>query len=172
MIDPAQPCVHASWYGNLHYLIAYPWILIVLMLTSAVCGTVIGHERRARRKPVGARTVTLICLGSTLFTVSSILISNSAGADPGRIAAQVVTGVGFLGAGTILHTRGRVKGLTTAATIWVAAAMGVLIGAGYAVPAVGSSFFVVAVLRFHERKQAARPARPPAPTSEPPAGPV
>lgn len=169
MIASATSSAHAVWYGNLHCLISYPWILMVLMLTSAVCGAIIGHERRARNKPVGTRTVTLICLGSTLFTVSSILIAGSSEADPGRIAAQVVTGVGFLGAGTILHTRGRVKGLTTAATIWVAAAMGVLIGAGYAVPGLALSLFVIVVLQLHERKNPTH--RPPCPPGHPPAPP-
>jgi putative Mg2+ transporter-C (MgtC) family protein len=106
----------------------------ILILCSIVCGTLIGLERRARHKPAGLRTVTLICVGSTIFTLASILIASDPvrGGDPGRIAAQVVTGIGFLGAGAIIRERGQVMGLTTGATIWVTAAIGVLIGAGYA----------------------------------------
>lgn len=153
MVDPSQAAAHATWYGNLHYLIAYPWIVFVLVLASALCGTIIGQERRSRRKPAGMRTVTLICMGSTLFTIVSMLLPGAGAGDPSRIAAQVVTGIGFLGAGTILHTRERVKGLTTAATIWVVAAIGLLIGAGYAVPAIVLSIFVVMLLSYHERAE-------------------
>ncbi|HOA73840.1 MAG TPA: MgtC/SapB family protein [Phycisphaerae bacterium] len=141
---------HATWYGNLHEVLDYPWIIFVLVLTSLVPGWLIGIERRSRGKPVGIRTVTLICMGSAIFTLVSILISRKEGdADPGRIAAQVVSGIGFLGAGAILHSKNRVRGLTTAATIWVVAAIGVLIGAGYAFPAVIISIFVVVLLRLH-----------------------
>lgn len=162
---------HATWYGNLHIFVPYPWILFILIGASTVCGTLIGQERRSRHKPVGMRTVTLICLGSTIFTLVSILMSRSAEADPGRIAAQVVTGIGFLGAGTILHTSGQVKGLTTAATIWAVAAIGVLIGAGYVIPGIGISLFVLALLRVHsqseDRARRARDRMNEPPPSEP-----
>jgi putative Mg2+ transporter-C (MgtC) family protein len=144
---------HASWYGNLHEVLAYPWVVIVLVLAAAICGSIVGMERKSRRKPVGMRTITLICMGSAIFTIVSVFISRAEGADPGRIAAQVVTGIGFLGAGTILHSQERVRGLTTAATIWVVAAIGVLIGAGYAVPAIMLSVFVVGLLRLHTESE-------------------
>jgi putative Mg2+ transporter-C (MgtC) family protein len=159
---------HATWYGNLHEVLDYPWIVFVLVLASMVPGSLIGIERKARGKPVGVRTITLICMGSTIFTLVSILISKDVGADPGRVAAQVVTGIGFLGAGAILHSKQRVRGLTTAATIWVVAAMGVLIGAGYAVPAVVISVVVVLLLRVHSesvvrarREPKKKPSQPP-----------
>lgn len=101
------------------------------MLVSLVCGAAVGAERERQDKPAGLRTVTLICLGSTIFTLLSF-DGAFGGADPSRIAAQVVTGVGFLGAGAIIRERGSIVGLTTAATIWVVAAIGMVVGAGYA----------------------------------------
>lgn len=151
--ETTQAGAQAIWYGNLHVFVPYPWILFILVAASAACGTVIGQERRSRHKPVGMRTVTLICLGSTIFTLVSILMAQTTGADPGRIAAQVVTGIGFLGAGTIIHAGGQVKGLTTAATIWVVAAIGLMIGAGYVIPALGISIFVWALLRVHSQSE-------------------
>lgn len=144
---------HSSWYGNLHEVLGYPWNVIALILAAVICGSIVGIERKARRKPVGMRTITLICMGSAIFTIVSIFISRGENADPGRIAAQVVTGIGFLGAGTILRSHERVRGLTTAATIWVVAAIGVLIGAGYAIPAIFLSLFVVGLLQLHSESE-------------------
>ena len=135
-----------SFTGNLHDVLPQPYAGAVLVLCSIVCGTVLGLERRARHKPAGLRTVILICVGSTVFTLVSVLVATDAGSDPGRIAAQVVTGVGFLGAGAIIRERGQVVGLTTAATIWVVAAIGVLVGAGYAAGGVGVALLVLVTL--------------------------
>jgi putative Mg2+ transporter-C (MgtC) family protein len=101
---------------------------------AILCGGVIGVERERRGKPAGFRTNILICLGSTLYMLLGELLlasQKTPGLDPTRLAAQVVSGIGFLGAGTILHSRGAVTGLTSAATIWVVAAIGLLIGAGF-----------------------------------------
>ena len=98
------------------------------------CGALIGIERERKGKPAGFRTNTLICLGSTLYMLVSEFVFAKMGVtntDPTRIAAQVVTGIGFLGAGTIIQSRGTITGLTSAATIWVVAAIGLLIGAGF-----------------------------------------
>jgi putative Mg2+ transporter-C (MgtC) family protein len=92
------------------------------------------------------RTNILICVGSTLFTVLSVKLSAGIG-DPGRIAAQVLTGVGFIGAGTILHTRGSVTGLTSAATIWVVAAIGMALGASAYSEALGTTLLVMLILK-------------------------
>ena len=100
------------------------------LLIAVIAGGGIGLEREFARKPAGLRTNILICLGATLLMDLSIGITSGNAGDPGRIAAQVVTGVGFLGAGTILHTRGTITGLTSAATIWVVAAIGLTVGAG------------------------------------------
>jgi putative Mg2+ transporter-C (MgtC) family protein len=91
--------------------------LIVRLLLAAVLGAAIGLEREARQKEAGLRTNTLIAMGAALFTLSSIDLGSRAGGDPSRVASQIVTGIGFLGAGAILHTRGTITGLTTAATM-------------------------------------------------------
>jgi putative Mg2+ transporter-C (MgtC) family protein len=106
-----------------------PYDLVLRLLLAAGLGAAIGLEREFRRKPAGLRTNILIALGSALFTVMSIEFSGTGG-TPDRIAAQIVTGVGFLGAGAIMRDRGTVHGMTTATTIWVNAAVGTAAGAG------------------------------------------
>jgi putative Mg2+ transporter-C (MgtC) family protein len=120
--------------------------LLGALTLSVLLGGAVGLERELRGKPAGLRTNILICVGATLFTQLSIVVSGGDG-DPGRIAAQIVTGVGFLGAGTILHTRGTVQGLTSAATIWLVAAIGVAVGAGALFEATGATLLVLVVLR-------------------------
>jgi len=134
------------YLGDLHRLLSPAWAGTVLVLVAVLCGTVIGLERESRNKPAGLRTVSLICVGSTIFTLASILIAGDALADRGRIAAQVVTGVGFLGAGAIIREHGTVVGLTTGATIWAVSAIGVLIGAGYAAGGLALTAVVVVML--------------------------
>lgn len=109
-------------------LIVLP-IDIAKLLTAFLIGGLLGAEREFHDKAAGLRTIILICVGACLFTIFSVKIAIVG--DPGRIAAQVVTGVGFLGAGVILHRQGQVRGLTTASTIWIAAALGVGVGVGY-----------------------------------------
>jgi uncharacterized membrane protein YhiD involved in acid resistance len=118
---------------------------------AVLCGGLIGLERELKSKPAGIKTNILICLGSTLYTSVSIMISMSLSeqghwGDPARIAAQIVSGIGFLGGGTIIQSRGTIQGLTTAATIWVVAALGVCIGLGYPQIAVFSAIVVILVL--------------------------
>ena len=105
------------------------WAELARLLAAVVAGALIGLERELAAKPAGFRTNILICVGAALFTLLSIEIAGVS-ADRTRIAAQLVTGVGFLGAGAILRERGRVMGLTTAATIWVVSAVGMAFGAG------------------------------------------
>jgi putative Mg2+ transporter-C (MgtC) family protein len=119
---------------------------------AAVLGGVIGLEREYHRKPAGLRTNMLIALGSALFSILSVEFGAGAG-SPDRIAAQVVTGIGFLGAGAILRSGENVHGLTTAATIWVNAAIGMAAGLGsYIVAAVSAAItlVVLALLPFME----------------------
>src|SRR5947199_2963780 len=106
-----------------------PTDFMLRLLLAAGLGAAIGLEREYRQKPAGLRTNILIALGSALFTTVSIAIA-SAGGTPDRIAAQIVTGVGFLGGGAILRSGKSVHGMTTAATIWVNAAVGLACGAG------------------------------------------
>lgn len=102
--------------------------LIIKLLLAVIVGALIGAEREFRTG-IGLRTLTLICLGATLFTIYSDFFAIGEG-DPRRIAAAVVTGVGFLGAGMILRHHGGIFGLTTAATVWLVAALGMGIGIG------------------------------------------
>ncbi|RLE04234.1 MAG: hypothetical protein DRJ11_01795 [Candidatus Aminicenantes bacterium] len=108
---------------------------IALKLLLAVgLGGLIGLERESSHKPAGFRTNILICLGATMMMILSTLLlgqENARTSDLTRIAAGVITGIGFIGAGTIIHARGMVIGLTTAATIWVVSGLGLVIGAGY-----------------------------------------
>lgn len=108
----------------------FEWLDLIKLLSALVAGGLIGAERERSRKAVGLRTLMLISTGSALFTILSIHMAGPIGNDPGRIAANIVTGIGFLGAGVILEERGRVTGLTTAATIWLSAALGMAAGMG------------------------------------------
>src|SRR5437867_4356778 len=112
---------------------------------AVLLGGAIGMERELRGKAAGLRTNILICVGSVLFTQLSTALAGPNG-DPGRIAAQIVTGVGFLGAGTIIHGKGSITGLTSAATIWLVAAIGVAVGAGQDYVAAGATLLVIVVL--------------------------
>ena len=119
---------------------------------ATLLGGAIGLERELGGKPAGLRTNILICIGSVLYTHLSIAMLRGAdgtvpsGLDTTRVAAQIVTGVGFIGAGTILHARGAVVGLTSAATIWVVAAIGVALGSGYYLEGIGTTVIVLVVL--------------------------
>jgi putative Mg2+ transporter-C (MgtC) family protein len=120
--------------------------LMALKLAVAIgLGGLVGLERQLTRKPAGLRTHMLVCLGACLFTVVSI---EGFGADPARVAAGVVTGIGFLGAGAIMGSGHHVRGITTAATLWVTAAIGLCVGAGMYVTAILSSVLVFAVLKL------------------------
>ena len=133
------------------------WVIglneIIRLLFAVFIGGLIGIERELHYKAAGFRTMMLICVGSALFTMFSIRIGGPS--DPARIAAQIVTGVGFIGAGVILRERGEVRGITTAASIWAAAALGIGIGAGYLLFAGIATvllLFVAAVLPWFERR--------------------
>ncbi len=125
-------------------------VLATKLALAVLAGGAIGLERQIAGKPAGLRTNILICLGSTLLMELSINIGAAFGADrigdPARLAAQVVTGIGFIGAGTIMQARGEITGLTSAATLWVVAAIGLTIGAGYYVDALGATALVMIVL--------------------------
>jgi putative Mg2+ transporter-C (MgtC) family protein len=120
------------------------------VLFSLICGGIVGLERELKNKPAGIKTNILICMGSALYTSVSVLIS-SAGepnhfGDPARVSAQIVSGIGFLGGGTIIQSRGTILGLTTAATIWVVAAIGIAIGIGHYDIALIFSVVIVLIL--------------------------
>jgi putative Mg2+ transporter-C (MgtC) family protein len=124
---------------------------LLRLCLAAALGAIIGLEREVSGKPAGFRTNLLICLGAALVTELSALVARDlappgSGGDPGRIAAQIVSGIGFLGAGTIMQARGSISGLTTAATLWVVAAIGMAVGAGAYVQAVAGSLLVILAL--------------------------
>lgn len=142
------------------------WQEIVLRLGLAViAGMLIGTERERSHRPAGVKTHILVCMGATLVSLIQVeMVSNTAAliaahpelantlkTDYGRLGAQVISGIGFLGAGTIIHTRGSVRGLTTAATLWMVACIGLAIGMGYYVmsgAAVALSLLMMFSLKF------------------------
>src|SRR5947207_8258302 len=118
------------------------------LLLAAVLGGLIGIEREIRDKPAGRPSNILICVGSPLFMRLSAQIAQLLGGDPTRIAAQIISGIGFLGAGAVLHSHGFVLGLTTAATIWVVAGVGMALGSGMYLVAVFATAMSLVTLYF------------------------
>ncbi|RPJ83457.1 MAG: MgtC/SapB family protein [Acidobacteria bacterium] len=127
--------------------------LVGRLLVAALLGAAVGLEREVHHKAAGVRTNALIALGASLFTVLSQEMVPGVQGDPSRIAAGIVTGIGFVGGGAILRTGGSIQGLTTAATIWVNAGIGLAAGAGeipLAVAGAGVTLLVLVVLNFVE----------------------
>ena len=122
------------------------WMLIRLVM-AVLLGALGGYERERQGKPAGLRTHAMVALGAALFTVVS-LYGFGTTADTSRVAAMIVSGIGFLGAGAILHERGGVQGLTTAASLWVTAAIGIAVGVGMILMSLATAALVFAVLRF------------------------
>ncbi len=120
--------------------------LAARILVAAVLGAAIGMERERHDHPAGMRTHLLVSVGAATFTVLSLEAFSAPGADPGRIAAQVVTGIGFLGAGAILKSGASVRGLTTAASLWTVAAVGMAAGAAAWGVAVAATIIVIVSL--------------------------
>ncbi|MEE9323017.1 MAG: MgtC/SapB family protein [Candidatus Aenigmarchaeota archaeon] len=117
--------------------------MVIKLVLSAILGGLVGFEREVHRKPAGMRTHSLVCIGAALFTIMSV---NIIGAEPSRVAAGIVTGIGFLGAGMIFKAEDRVRGLTTAAELWVLAAIGLAIGIGYYFAALITTVIVIFIL--------------------------
>ncbi len=116
---------------------------------AAICGGLIGLERELKGKPAGLRTNMLICVGAAIYMLAGLLLAHAGhetNSDVARIAAQVVTGVGFLGAGCIIQQGAQVTGLTSAATIWVVAAIGIVSGAGFPIAAFVATVMVMLML--------------------------
>ncbi len=136
-----------SLAGLTSHMDEYFFVQILVLL---LCAGLIGFERQVSKKPAGIRTSILIAMGSMLFVKYSIIAGHDVGApnaDPARVMGQVVSGIGFLGAGTIMNKEGLVAGLTTASTIWVEAAIGAIIALGYFVDAFMFSVLVIFVLQ-------------------------
>ncbi|MDP9266828.1 MAG: MgtC/SapB family protein [Acidobacteriota bacterium] len=116
------------------------------LILAALLGGAIGLEREVRHKPAGLRTNLFICVGAAMFTLLSDRLATSYGGDHTRIAAQIIPGIGFIGAGSILHSRGGVTGLTTAATLFVVASIGMAVGGGLYVTAILATIVVAVAL--------------------------
>ncbi|MCC8144221.1 MAG: MgtC/SapB family protein [Tannerellaceae bacterium] len=133
-----------------HDITITPYTAAFKLFISFLLGVIVGFERQSQRREAGVRTFTLICMGSTAAMLISIWISQCyphfLNGNPGRIAAQVLTGIGFLGAGAIIQGRGSIHGLTTAACIWMIAVIGLAVGAGMYIPAFITTLFTVFVL--------------------------
>lgn len=126
---------------------------ITRLVISLALGGLIGLERELHQSPAGLRTISLVSLGATLFTLASLAMSGP-DVDVSRIAAQIVVGIGFIGAGAIWQSTNKVHGLTTAASLWCAAAIGLMVGIGEYALATTTSVLVVLVLwlgRFEKR---------------------
>lgn len=121
--------------------------IFLRLVVAVVAGGIVGFEREIFHKNAGIRTQMLISLGAALFTVSGLYVIN---ADPGRIAAGVVTGIGFLGAGTIFRHKDKVKGLTTAASMWATAALGLGFGLGEYLLAGIATVLVIMILQLNK----------------------
>jgi putative Mg2+ transporter-C (MgtC) family protein len=122
----------------------------IQVIFALVLGGLVGYDREVKMKAAGFKTNIMICLGATLYTTISLITMSETNnmVDPNRVAAQIVSGIGFLGAGAIIQGKGNVTGLTTAATIWVVAAIGYTIGAGHPIVATVFSITVLVVLRM------------------------
>lgn len=120
--------------------------IIERVAIAFVVGVIIGFDRERSGKAAGIRTQMLVCVGSALMASISVFLGHKYGnsiADPARLMAQIITGVGFLGAGVILKNGNKVQGVTTAATIWTTASLGIAIGAGFFIPAIFTAFLVL-----------------------------
>lgn len=123
--------------------------MIAHVILAFVLGGILGWQRENRGKSAGPRTYALVAGGSALFTLLSV---NAFGADMARVASQIVVGIGFLGAGIILHRENRVEGLTTAAGLWVAAAIGMAVGVGYYILAIAVNFLALGIFMINDDK--------------------
>jgi putative Mg2+ transporter-C (MgtC) family protein len=119
---------------------------MVRLVVAAILGGLIGLERQLRHKPAGLRTNMFICFGAAMFTVLSDKLAGSMGGDHTRVAAQIIPGIGFIGAGSILHARGSVVGLTTAATLFVVASVGMAAGGGLYITAIFATVVILLAL--------------------------
>jgi len=135
------------------------WEALARLLLAVALGGVIGFERESVDKPAGFRTNILVCVGAALFALLSTAGFFGTGADPARVASNIVVGIGFLGAGTIFRTGGGVQGLTTAATLWTVAAIGTACGIGYYAGALGATTIVIVVLTLMKSVERFLPRR-------------
>jgi uncharacterized membrane protein YhiD involved in acid resistance len=123
-------------------------VIVGKLLLAALLGGAVGLERELRHKPAGLRTMMLISIGAALFTIMSYEMAGEVGGDHTRIAAQIIPGIGFIGAGVVLRERGAVTGITSAATIFMIASVGMTVGAGFPVTAIFTTLLILVSLVF------------------------
>ncbi|HEV2280608.1 MAG TPA: MgtC/SapB family protein [Acidobacteriaceae bacterium] len=138
---------HMLAYGRIEQMLITSGAAGRLLLAAGL-GAAIGVDRELHHRPSGVRTNVLICFGAAMFTFLSVLIAGDTSPNRGQIASNIVQGIGFLGAGLILHQRDRVSGLTSAATVWAVASIGMACGAGLYVPAFFATILVLIVLEL------------------------
>lgn len=123
-------------------------VIVEKLLLAALLGGAVGLERELCHKPAGLRTLMLICIGAALFTIISYEMASDVGGDHTRIAAQIIPGIGFIGAGVVIRERGTVVGITSAATIFMIASVGMTIGAGFPMTAIFTTLLLIVSLVF------------------------
>lgn len=154
MVTPLAQIAQPFHFDQLEQMLVVDHAIGRLLL-ACLLGGLVGLEREVNRKAAGVRTNLLICMGCAFFTLLSAVLAGDANPDKGRVAANIVQGIGFLGAGLIIHNRSRVSGLTSAASVFVVASIGMACGAGlYAAAVVAAVIVIVAleVVGFLERR--------------------
>jgi putative Mg2+ transporter-C (MgtC) family protein len=129
--------------------------IVTRLLIAVALGALVGYEREVTHRPAGLRTHMLVALGAALFTSVSVMFFQD---DPARIAAGIVTGIGFIGAGSIIAMRGQIQGVTTAATLWVVASIGLGVGLGQYLIAVVAAIVVFAILQLRKFEKQIAPS--------------
>lgn len=154
IISDVEELIH-NIYGEINGIEVTTASSVYKLVLSMLLGSLVGYERKRKGQTAGVRTFSLIAMGSTLAMILSVYVPQEylglKNGDPGRIAAQVVTGIGFLGAGAIIQMKGSVRGLTTAAGIWMVAAIGMAVGVGMYVIACVATLLILFVLMWLER---------------------
>lgn len=127
------------------------WYFLPKIFVATICGFIIGYDREVRNKVAGIRTNVLITVGCTILTTASLWMAQDGSSDPSRILGQIVTGIGFLGGGVIMKTEDKIIGVTTAAFIWVASAIGIMCGLGIYIIPILITVGLLVVSSFFER---------------------
>jgi putative Mg2+ transporter-C (MgtC) family protein len=126
-------------------------IVVPKIVVATICGFIIGYDREIKNKVAGIRTNVLITVGCTILTVMSCFLSDNSNVDPTRILGQIVTGIGFLGAGVIMKNDDKIVGVTTAAFIWIASSIGIFVGLGYYLTPIVITLGLILVSMFFEK---------------------
>ena len=127
------------------------WYCLPKVLIATICGAIVGYDREKKNEVAGLRTNILICVGASIFTITSLLLAHYSNSDPTRILSTIVTGIGFLGGGVIMKTEDKIVGMTTAAFIWVVSAIGILCGMGATATPILLTIGLIITSKFFEK---------------------